>query len=190
MALDGIGYLVGISREEDELGAGAVEHEPQRYEGVVDEAVHEVRSVDSGEYQGDDGHAVEHDAQRQRNLAPSPLVVEVEDIHIKREHLSHEDDDVLAQPAIGEHEAAPGKAERPVAGGRDHALEALGHHPLHQLARSIAQLRHEAYEECECEHFARKSTKKNGCNGSICVKILIFVALQVIKRLKTIKLLY
>ena len=111
----------------------------------MDKAVDEVGRIHRGGNERYHRHAVEHYADGAWDEPPGTLVVEVEHIDVEREHLSHQDHDVLTQPAVGEHEAAPGQAERPVAGGRYHALEALGHYPLHQLSHAVTQLRQQTH---------------------------------------------
>ena len=156
MSLDRVGYLIGISGEENELCAGAVNHERQGDIRIVDEAVHQMRRIDCGGYQCYHRHAIEHNSYGSGYSPPCPFVVKVEDVYVERKHLSNEYDDIFTQPAVSKHEAASGQTERPVACGRDHSLESLGHDPLHQLPRTIAQLRHEPYEEGECEHLRTK----------------------------------
>ena len=77
------------------MGAGAVDHQPQRYVGVVEKAVDEVGRIHRGGNERYHRHAVEHYADGAWDEPPGTLVVEVEHIDVEREHLSHQDHERL-----------------------------------------------------------------------------------------------
>ena len=145
-------HLIGVAADEDKLCRGAVDHQPERNEGVVDEAVDKLRGAYGDAGDSHHGHGVEEYPQQPRQLAPRAFVIEVEHIHVERQYLSEQDDDVGAHPAVPEHKAASGKRECPVAGGRGHSPQPLGHYPLHQLPRAVAQLRQQPYYQHEGVH--------------------------------------
>lgn len=62
VALYRVGNLIGIAREENKLGTCAINHQPQRYVGVMDESVYKVWSIHGGGYECYHRHAVEHNS--------------------------------------------------------------------------------------------------------------------------------